>query len=90
MILDLLAALRAIPKIVNALERLNDVATAQLAQRRKDEKNEMVDDIIASAKSRREQRMSSGEAERVQRDCGAECCRNGKRDLDTGGGSPDS
>ena len=70
--LSLLNALNAVPKILSALERLGDVATAQMAQRRMENKNEEVEDIIADATARREQRMLEREAERVQRDSGEE------------------
>lgn len=49
----LLAALKAVPLIVDALNRLADVGTAIAAQNRKDEKDEMVDDLIARAISNR-------------------------------------
>lgn len=70
--LSLLNALNSLPKILAALERLGDIATAQMAQRRMEDKNEEVDDIIAAARARRKQRMLDGEAERIQRDRGAE------------------
>ena len=70
--LSLLNALNAVPKILSALERLGDVATAQMAQRRMENKNEEVEDIIARATARREQRMLEREAERIQRDSGEE------------------
>ena len=65
MILDLLAALRAIPKIVDALERLGDVATAAQAQARENEKNDKIYHLIDAA---RERRMHKREAERVSGD----------------------
>jgi hypothetical protein len=70
--LSLLNALNAVPKILSALQHLGDVATAQMAQRRMENKNEEVEDIIARATARREQRMLEREAERVQRDSGEE------------------
>ena len=49
----LLAALKAVPLIVDALNRLADVGTAIAAQNRKDEKDEIVVDLIARAFSNR-------------------------------------
>ena len=69
MIGELLAALKAVPRIVDALEQLGDVATAQMAQKRKDEKDKTVDDLIASARSKR---LREREAERISRDSGEE------------------
>jgi predicted nucleic acid-binding protein len=80
--LSLLNALNAVPKILSALERLGDVATAQMAQRRMENKNEQIEDIIAAATARREQRLLEREAERVQRDSGKSSDWNGGRDLD--------
>ncbi len=53
MLTSLLAALKAVPKILDALERLVDVGTAIAAQNRKEGKDEMVDDLIARAISNR-------------------------------------
>ena len=69
MIGELLAALKAVPRIVDALEQLGDVATAQMAQKRKDDKDKTVDDLIAAA---RERRVHEREAERISRDSGEE------------------
>ena len=68
MILAALKGLAALPRLIDAVESLGDIATAQLAQKRKDEKDEMVDDIIAAARHRREQRVLEREAERVSGD----------------------
>ena len=62
MLTSLLAALNAVPKILDALERLVDVGTAIAAQNRKEGKDEMVDDLIARAISRR---VSKDKAKRV-------------------------
>ena len=64
MIVDLLAALRAVPKILDALERLGDIHTAHVAQQRKDEKDKAVIDLITAAREREAGRVSgdSGEA----------------------------
>tara|TARA_R110000824_G_scaffold29442_4_gene97960 strand:+ start:2586 stop:2816 length:231 start_codon:yes stop_codon:yes gene_type:complete len=70
MILAALKGLAALPRLIDAVESLGDIATAQLAQERKDEKDEMVDDIIAAARHRREQRVLEREAERVSGDSG--------------------
>ena len=64
MLTSLLAALKAVPKILDALERLVDVGTAIAAQNRKEGKDEMVDDLIARAISRR---VSKDEAKRVDK-----------------------
>jgi hypothetical protein len=61
---SLLAALKAVPKILDALERLVDVGTAIAAQNRKEGKDEMVDDLIARAISRR---VSEDETKRVDK-----------------------
>ena len=69
MIGELLAALKAVPRIVDALEQLGDCVSAQMAQKRKDDKDETVDDLIAAA---RERRVHKREAERISRDSGEE------------------
>lgn len=68
MIGELLAALRAIPRIVDALERLGDVGTAIAAQRRKDEKDKLLEEIIATARRRHDERVREREAKRVSGD----------------------
>ena len=68
MILAALKGLAALPRLIDAVESLGDIATARLAQERKDEKDEMVEDIIAAARHRREQRVLEREAERVSGD----------------------
>ena len=70
MISELLAALKAVPHILSALERLGDIQTAQMAQQRKDEKDKMVNDLIDAARERRLRRNS--EAKRVSGDSGEE------------------
>ena len=82
MITELLAALKAIPRILDAIERLGDCITAQIAQQREDEKNTKVDDLIAAA---RERRVSKREAARRLRDSGEEPSGDGGRDSDGGG-----
>jgi len=82
MITELLAALRAVPKILDAIERLGDCMTAQLAQQRKDDKNEMVDDLISAAKSRREHRMSGSKTQRISGDIGEPSSGDGGGDSD--------
>ena len=64
MLTSLLAALKAVPKILDALERLVDVGTAIAAQNRKEGKDEVVDDLIARAISRR---VSEDKAKRVDK-----------------------
>ncbi len=68
MIVDLLAALRAVPKILDALERLGDIHTAHVAQQRKNEKDKAVIDLITAARERRLRR--EREAGRVSGDSG--------------------
>lgn len=68
MFTELLAAAKAIPRIVDALERLGDLGTAIAAQQRKDEKDKMLIDLIALA---RERRLREREAERLSGDSGS-------------------
>lgn len=68
MIGELLAALRAIPHIVDALNRLTDAATVMAASKRKEDKDELVKELIASARRRREQRVRDSEVQRVAGD----------------------
>ena len=68
MITELLSALRAVPKILDALERIGNVMTAQMAAQRKGEKDETVDRLIDLARERRQQRLSEREARRVRGD----------------------
>ena len=68
MFTELLAAAKAIPRIVDALERLGDLGTAIAAQQRKDEKDKVLIDLIASA---RERRLRQREAERLSGDSGS-------------------
>ncbi len=65
MITEFIAAMRAIPKIVDALNALTDAATVMVASKRREEKDEMVLDLIAAARARREQRVLDAETERV-------------------------
>ena len=82
MILEALRGLAALPRLVDAVESLGDIATAQLAQQRKDEKDSDVLDIIAAA---RERRLSKREAAGILRDSGEEPSGDGGRDSDGGG-----
>lgn len=68
MFTELLAAAKAIPRIVDALERLGDLGTALAAQQRKDEKDKMLIDLIALA---RERRLREREAKRLSGDSGS-------------------
>ena len=79
MILEALKGLASLPRLIDAIESLGDIATAQMAQRRKDEKDKGVDDLIAAARKRR---MSKREAERVSGDSGKPSGWNGNGDLD--------
>ena len=72
MILAALRGLAALPRIIDAIEGLQDVAVAQMAMKRMENKNEEVEDIIARATARREQRLLDSEAPGVQRDSGEE------------------
>ena len=67
MILEALRGLAALPRLISAVETLSDIARVQVAQQRKDTKDEMVDDLIAAARDRR---VRQREAERVPRDSG--------------------
>ena len=78
MFTELLAAAKAIPRIVDALERLGDLGTAIAAQQRKDEKDKVLIDLIAAA---RERRLRQREAERVSGDS-----RSSSEGLGDGGG----
>tara|TARA_R100000656_G_scaffold81358_1_gene59616 strand:- start:222 stop:443 length:222 start_codon:yes stop_codon:yes gene_type:complete len=53
MILEALRGLAAIPRLVEVGEALVDISRAQMAQQRKDDKDKMVDDLIADARSKR-------------------------------------
>ena len=52
MLVEVLTFLRALPALVRAIERLSDVGTALAAQQRKDEKDQLVIDLIAAARER--------------------------------------
>ena len=82
MILAALKGLAALPRLVDAVESLGDIATAQMAQKRKDDKNKKVDDLIDAARARRKQRLLDSEAERLSGDSGESSGWNGNGDLD--------
>ena len=69
MILEALKGLAALPRLIDAVESLGDIARAQMAQKRKDDKYKKVDDLIADA---RERRLRRRETERVSGDSGEE------------------
>ena len=71
MIVEALKGLAALPRLIDAVESLGDIARAQMAQKRKDDKDEMVDDLIANA---RERRVRQREVERISGDSGEKCC----------------
>ncbi len=71
MIVEALKGLAALPRLIDAVESLGDIARVQIAQKRKDDKDEMVDDLIANA---RERRMRQREVERISGDSGEKCC----------------
>ena len=82
MILAALKGLAALPRLVDAVESLGDIATAQMAQKRKDDKDKKVDDLIDAARVRRKQRLLDSEAERVSGDSGKPSDWNGNGDFD--------
>ena len=82
MILAALKGLAALPRLVDAVESLGDIATAQMAQKRKDDKNKKVDELIDAARARRKQRLLDSEAARFLRDSGKASGWNGDGDLD--------
>ena len=65
MITELVAALKAIPHIVDALNRLTDATTAAAASARREEKDKAIDDLIAAARRKREQRLLESETDGV-------------------------
>jgi len=82
MILAALKGLAALPRLIDAVESLSDIARVQLAESRKTDKDEKVDDLIDAARSRRKQRLLDSEAERVSGDSGKPSGWNGDGDLD--------
>ena len=75
MITEVLAALRALPAIANALNAVADATTAAAASARREEKDENIDDLIAAARQRRLR--GDSEAERVSGDSGETSSRDG-------------
>jgi cytochrome P450 len=53
MIMEILAAARAVPRIADALEKLGDLGQEMAAQKRKDDKDTLVEATIIAAKSKR-------------------------------------
>ena len=82
MILAALKGLAALPRLIDAVESLSDIARVQLAESRKTEKDEEVDLLIDAARARRKQRLLDSEAERLLRDSGKASGWNGDGDLD--------
>ena len=82
MILLALKGLAALPRLVDAVESLGDIARVQLAESRKTEKDEKVDELIDAACARRKQRLLDSEAARFLRDSGKASGWNGDGDLD--------
>ena len=82
MIMAALKGLAALPRLIDAVESLSDIATARMALERMENKNEEVEDIIAAARARRKQRLLDREAARLQRDSGKASGWNGDGDLD--------
>jgi hypothetical protein len=82
MIMAALKGLAALPRLIDAVESLSDIATARMALERMENKNEDIEDIIAAARARRKQRMLDSEAERLLRDSGKASGWNGDGDLD--------
>ena len=69
MILEALKGLAALPRLVDAVESLGDIARVEMARKRKTDKDEMLDDLIDDARKRRLHRR---ETERVSGDSGEE------------------
>ena len=82
MMMAALKGLAALPRLIDAVESLSDIATARMALERMENKNEDIEDIIAAARARRKQRMLDSEAERLLRDSGKASGWNGDGDLD--------
>lgn len=82
MILAALKGLAALPRLIDAVESLSDIARVQLAESRKTEKDEEVDLLIDAARARRKQRLLDREAARILRDSGKASGWNGDGDLD--------
>jgi len=82
MMMAALKGLAALPRLIDAVESLSDIATARMALERMENKNEEVEDIIAAARARRKQRLLDSEAERLLRDSGKASGWNGDGDLD--------
>ena len=57
MITELLAALKAVPRILDALERLADATTVMAAKERAKEKNELLETLVDRARAARDERM---------------------------------
>ena len=82
MILAALKGLAALPRLIDAVESLSDIARVELAESRKTEKDEEVDLLIDAARARRKQRLLDSEAARLLRDSGKASGWNGDGDLD--------
>ena len=61
MITELVAFLKAVPRLVSAIESLADAGTAMAAQQRRGEKDELVEDLLSRARSRRVERLHRDE-----------------------------
>lgn len=57
MILEVLSFLRALPRIAEAVERIDARMTEREAQQRKDAKDELVTESIAAARANRDERV---------------------------------
>ena len=75
MIAELLTALKSVPRILDAIERLGDIHTAQMANSRAEEKNQKVLSAIDAARERRLR--NDREAQRVSGDSGETSDRDG-------------
>ena len=80
MIAELLTALKAVPRILDAIERLGDIQTAQMANSRAEEKNENVLSAIDAARERRLR--NDREAKRVSGDSGETSIGDGADDRE--------
>ena len=80
MILAALKGLAALPRLVDAVESLGDIARVEMSRKRQSDKDEKLDLLIDAA---RERRLHKREAERVLRDRGEESGGNGGGNIDS-------
>jgi len=80
MILAALKGLAALPRLVDAVESLGDIARVEMSRKRQSDKDEKLDLLIDAA---RERRLHKREAERVLGDRGEESGGNGGGNIDS-------